>query len=372
MEIAVVYIAEAYQCYHGAALAIELARFPGVSITSFYADPNTPRHLDRIHRAFGAPPPKTRRLIESPTTKLLRGAKYLGKFKHRVLRDNCAALDRFDALVAVENTLAMARGEGIKRPQLIYTPHGFGDRAYSFVQRIAAFDFVLLAGPKTEEQMLARELIRPGQYALTGSIKLETARRLGRGKDDLFEQSRPVVLYNPHFDPKLTSWGKFIDPMLKDFAGQDRFNLIAAPHVKMFERAGRRVKEGWRGRSGTNILVDPGSDMAVDSSYLSDASVYVGDSSSQVYEFLEAPRPCLFLNAHGVNWRDDPAYAHWHFGDVIDRPDQLMTALGEAEARHCHYRDRQIAAFAAAFGTQPESPARVGAEAVMRFLAGPR
>jgi hypothetical protein len=369
MEIAVVYIAEAYQCYHGAALGIELARQPGVKVTSFYAHPDTPRLLDRIHQAFDAPPPRLVPLQQSMRTRLLRGAKYLGKFKHLILRDNREMLDRFDAIVAVENTLAMARDEGITRPRLIYTPHGFGDRAYSFVGRIADFDFVLVAGAKTEAQMLAHRLIRPGDYALTGSIKLETAARLSRSEKQRFDQQRPIILYNPHFDPWLTSWGRFIEPMLRAFGQQQAFNLIAAPHVKMFERATARVTARWRARSTDNIVVDPGSDRSMDASYLWDASVYVGDSSSQVYEFLVQPRPCLFLNAHGVDWRDNPAYAHWHLGDVVDQPDQLMAALGQAEARHPFYRARQIEAFKAAFGDQQGSPSAKGAAAIMRFVS---
>ena len=372
MEIAFVYIAEAYQCYHGAALAIELAKQPGVNVTSFYTHPDTPRLLDRIHQAFDAPPPRLVRLDQLPRTRLLRWAKYLGKFKHLILRDNCAALDRFDALVSVENTVAMARDEGIVRPQLIYTPHGFGDRAYSFVGRIADFDFVLVAGAKTEAQMLAKGLIRSGHYALTGSIKLETAARLSRSEGHLFDRQRPIVLYNPHFDPKLTSWDKFIEPMLASFANQDQFNLIAAPHVKMFERASERVRTRWRARSGGNILVDPGSDRSMDSSYLWDAGIYLGDASSQVYEFLARPRPCLFLNARRIEWRDNPAYAHWHLGDVVDRPDQLMAALDQADARHGLYRERQIAAFQAAFGGQQGSPAATGAAAILEFLDRPR
>ena len=37
--------------------------------------------------------------------------------------------------------------------------------------------------------------------------------------------------------------------------------------------------------------------------YVRAASLYIGDASSQVYEFLERPRPCIFVNCHGVEWR---------------------------------------------------------------------
>ena len=371
MRIAFVYIAEAYQAFHGAGIAIELARQPEVSITNFYADPETPRQLARIHTAFGAPPPVTVRLHQSVATRTLRGARYLGAFKQRLLRDNREVLNGFDAIVSVENTLAFARDVGIKRPRLIYSPHGFGDRAYAFVPRIAAFDFVLLAGAKTEAQMLERRLIRPGHYALTGSVKLETAARLASAEALPFARPASTALYNPHFDPKLTSWTRFIEPMLADYATQDR-NLIAAPHVKWFRRSSAATRRGWRDRSTGNVLVDPGSDRSVDGSYLSAADLYIGDSSSQVYEYLATPRPCLFLNAHGVEWRKSTSHVHWHLGDVIDRPEQLADAIGAAPERHALYIERQEAARQATFGDGAGSASERSAAAISDFLNSTR
>ena len=368
MNIAFVYIAEAYQCYHGAGIAIELAKRPGVSITSFYADPQTPRHLARIHAAYGAPSPTVAPLRESAATRLLRGARYLGAFKERMLRDNRDVLDRFDAIVSVENTVAAARDVGIMNPRLIYSPHGFGDRAFAFVPRIATFDFVLVAGHKTEAQMLARGLIRPGAYALTGSVKLETAARLAQSEAALFAAPRPTVLYNPHFDAKLSSWPRFIGPMLDEFAAAPDLNLIAAPHVKLFRRSGA-TRQRWRRKSSASILVDPGSDRSIDGSYLSASDLYVGDASSQIYEFLARPRPCLFLNAHGVEWRDNPNYVHWHLGDVIDRPEQLMGAIRAAPGRHQHYLARQQEAARATFDDDPERASVRNASAIFDFLA---
>ena len=372
MRIAFVYIAEAYQAFHGAGIAIGLARQPGVEIFNFHADPDTPRQLRRIHAAFGAPPPVTVRLHESVTTRALRGARYLGAFKERLLRDNRETLDSFDAIVSVENTLAFARDVGIERPRLIYSPHGFGDRAYAFVARITAFDFVLLAGAKTEAQMLERGLIRPGHYALTGSVKLETATRLAAVEALPFAKAGPTALYNPHFDPKLTSWTRFIAPLLAEYATVEDRNLIAAPHVKWFRRSAETTRRRWRDRSTGNVLVDPGSDRSVDGSYLSAADLYIGDSSSQVYEFLATPRPCLFLNAHGVDWRDSPNHAHWHLGDVIERPEQLADAIRAAPERHALYNERQEAARLATFGDGAQSASVRSAAAIYDFLRSAR
>jgi len=307
-------------------------------------------------------------LHRSALTRLRQEVKVLGKFKHLTLRDNRSVLNSFDAILAVENTVAMARDEGIEKPLLIYTPHGFGDRDYAFVPRIATFDFVLVAGEKTERQMLERGLIRSGNYALTGSIKLETAELLMNAEGPLFANDQPVILYNPHFEAGLSSWSRFLGPMLQQFSRQRGLNLVVAPHVKMFCNASRRKRERIETRSTETILIDTGSDRSIDSTYLALASVYVGDVSSQVYEFLANPRPCVFLNAHAVNWRTDPHYIHWHLGDVVEDPAELVHAIAAAPERHHLYRERQMKLAAAALGTNARGASDRAAEAILGCL----
>lgn len=369
MRIAFLYIAEAYQCYHGAAIALELAARPGWQVVSYYNDPETPHHLERVRRAYGAPAGDYRRLRRSPLTAGLQRLRRLGMFKDMVLWDNRAELDGYDAIFAVENTVASLRRLGVRRPRLIYSPHGFGDRARGFIPRIATFDFVLVAGPKTERRMLAEGLIRAGDHALTGVVKLDTAAHLADSSGPLFANGRPVVLYNPHKEPTLTSWNRFIEPMLAGFAADDGMNLVAAPHVKLFRRRNGALRDAWRARSTANVLIDPGSDRSVDTSYAAAADIYVGDVSSQVYEFLATPRPCVFLNAHGIDWRDDPSFAHWHLGDVVDDPADVMEAIGSAPARHHLYRERQVAAVADTLGDTSPGAASRAANAVADFLA---
>ncbi len=367
MDLAFLYIAEAYQCYHGEAIAIELAKQSNVRVTTYYADHRTPEHVDRIRRAFGAAPATLIPLRRSLPTQALQSLRWLGAFKDRMLGDNREQLNRHDAIIAVENTVAAARSVGIGHPKLIYSPHGFGDRAYSFVPRIAQFDFVLLAGNKTEQRMLRDGLIRRGDYALTGSIKLETGAQLHRSSTCQF-QDQPTVLYNPHFAPELTSWPRFIEPMLNGFEENDEFSLIVAPHIKMFRRHPDALRRRWEERSTRMIRIDTGSTRSVDSDYLFTADIYVGDSSSQVYEFLSRPRPCVFLNAHGVRWREDPNFAHWHLGDVVDRPDDLMPAIRAASGRHHIYRPLQVVAAAASLGPSYKGASARAAEAILAYL----
>lgn len=370
MRIAFLYIAEAYQCYHGAAIALELARRTGWTIVNHYNDPETPHHLRRIAEAWGGPLLEERPLHKSLLTQGLQRIKRLGMFKDMVMRDNIAELNGYDAIFAVENTAAALRRLGATHPRLIYSPHGFGDRARGFIPRIATFDLVLLAGRKTAARMLSEGLIREGGYALTGSVKLDTAAHIARASALPFDTARPTVLYNAHKEPKLTSWHRFVEPMLAGFAADPAMNLIVAPHVKLFRRRSEELRQRWRARSTANVLVDPGSDRSVDMSYAAASDIYVGDVSSQVYEFLAVPRPCVFLNAHGIDWRDDPSFAHWHLGDVVDDPANLMAAIHAAPERHAFYRERQETMAAASLGdTSPGAAARA-AEAVIAFMKG--
>src|ERR1044072_6771210 len=119
MQIAFLYIAEAYQCYHGAAIALELARRPGWQVVSYYNDDESPRHLERARTPEGAPRMAYRRLGRAPLTRALQAVKRLGMFKDLVMRDNAAELDRYDAVFAVENSVAALRDLGAPRPRLI-------------------------------------------------------------------------------------------------------------------------------------------------------------------------------------------------------------------------------------------------------------
>jgi hypothetical protein len=93
--------------------------------------------------------------------------------------------------------------------------------------------------------------------------------------------------------------------------------------------------------------------------------------SSQVYEYLLLkPRPCLFVNAHGVTWRDDPDYAFWHLGEVV-RPEGVVGGLKSALNRPDPHLEAQQAAVVETFGSL-EGSAERAAEAIVASLSEPR
>ncbi|WP_241694391.1 hypothetical protein [Komagataeibacter melomenusus] len=294
------------------------------------------------------------------------------------LRENIRLFSRFDALVVPETTSALLKSHFRLDIKLIYFPHGAGDRSIGFRDVTRFFDLVLLPGEKTRERMQAGNLIRPDAHAVVGYPKFDIVDLSRRPR--FFDNDRPTVLYNPHFDPVLSSWWDMGLEVLDWFARQDDYNLIFAPHVMLFRRNLHTSVEHRRLRlrrmiphkirNLSHILIDTGSPNSVDMSYVRGADIYLGDVSSQIYEWIYQPRPCIFLNSHRAQWRDNPSYAHWNMGQVIDRVDQLPHALAVAQAQQALYGPRQQAAFAATFHTVPnESAASRAARDIVYFLS---
>ena len=293
--------------------------------------------------------------------------------KQAVLRHNLDFFRGLDVLVSPEvHCVKLRRQPGLANLRMIRVRHGAGDRDGVFDERLRAFDFMLLPGRKYVDRLRGLGLLPEGDYALAGYPKFEVIQGFNRPVPRLFQNDRPVVLYNPHFDAAQSSWQTMGLQVLDFFAAHPEYNLIFAPHLVLFKR---RLRHGAflprRYRRVANIHVDLGSSALVDMSYLRAADIYLGDVSSQVYEFILQPRPCIFLNAHAVDWTDHPAYAHWHLGQVVDRvePD-LHLALQQAGEAQERYRSRQEQALAYTFHTEPGvSAAALGARAIAAFLA---
>jgi CDP-glycerol glycerophosphotransferase (TagB/SpsB family) len=192
------------------------------------------------------------------------------------------------------------------------------------------------------------------------------------------DPSKPTILYNPHPSPHLSSWFKHGQQVLEHFLADDRYNLIFAPHVMLFHRPFvvtiDRLRIDRPGRiaprflGAPNIHVDLGSRASTDMTYTRLGDIYLGDVSSQIYEFLYTPRPCLFLNSNDVAWAGDRNYAHWQAGEVIPDGASLGEALDRAIAMHDRYRPIQRALFDRSFELNGEPSSARAARAIMSVL----
>lgn len=380
MRIVFPYIAQFHQIPHSLPIAAELAlHHPGMEVHVAGA---TPAHLAFARRLIAehAPQAALNYDLLSPgalDSLRLRAAPASLPWKPYLLFHNRRYFAGFDAVMTPERTSLLLRRFGLNRTRLIWTRHGAGDRGIGFAKDIRQFDFVLMAGRKIEQRLLAGGLIRPGDYVCGVYAKFDWA--LSRDRQPaLFPNDRPTVLYNPHFRRALSSWPGMGRAVLDYFARSERYNLIFAPHVRLFDPptpAAYRAFERYRGVS--HLLIDLGSERSVDMSYTAAADLYLGDVSSQVAEFLVSPRPCVFLNAHAVRWQDDPNYRFWALGPVLDSVEQLDDALARAfdahaadhAGNHAGYREAQRRYVAETF-ERPEggSSAAIGAAAIVDYL----
>lgn len=368
-RVAFLYIAQWHQILHSITIAVELARgWPDIEVHALAVTPRHLTYLREVIAKLGGAPIKLKLLGPAPLRKLRRPGASTPP-KALMLAANLRVLSRYDAIVTPERTTAMVRRLGLTKPKLVYTQHGAGDRGGPFEPRLGVFDLVMASGPKYRARMVDTGLVAADHCAVVGYPKFDLIDAIPPAQTRLFDNDRPTVVYNPHFDPRISSWPAWGMQILEQFAAQDRYNLVFAPHIRLFD--GANIQDRARlakFKSHPNIRIDLGGPATIDMTYTTLADAYLGDVSSQIYEFLRKPRPAAFLNAHGVTWREDQDYRHWGFGPVAETVDDALPALDRAFAQRATYEPEQLAGLAETFDLRPEPSSLRAAQAVAKCL----
>ncbi|WP_257558284.1 hypothetical protein [Sphingobium sp. CFD-2] len=348
-NLAFAFIGGEHQVLHLAPVAAELSlRHPDIKICCICADDRTAAALRAVATAMKARAMIVTRIawpwgarIAACVTGKRSAAKGPLLARIRWLARNA------QAIIVPERTSAALRWLGWRRP-LVHFRHGAGDRAPSSEARLQAFDAIFVPGQKDIERAVARGIDRR-RLSAVGYVKMDYLRALPAGPQ-LFDNHRPTILYNPHFDPALSSIGIARDVIAR-FREQRRYNLIFAPHVRAFENLDEAARAEWLELAvAGQIVVDLDSPRLFDMSYTRSADLYLGDMSSQLYEFIARPRPVAFVNAHDVSWQDNPRYAGWHLGEVASGAEDVLAAVDRAFERHPEMVQTQAEAVAFAFG----------------------
>lgn len=299
--------------------------------------------------------------------------------KVAIYGDNLEFFRSLDLLVVSEKTSLILKGHyGLDLP-IVHTRHGAGDRSVGFNAESARFDLSLVAGPKIRDRLVHEAGVSPEQVKVVGYPKFDI---VGGERPDIgfADPSRPTVLYNPHFSPRLSSW--FTDgPRILDFFRTSRdYNLVFAPHVMLFHRRFTASVERLRIRrvpridpriyEAPNIHVDLGSPASVDMSYTRNADIYIGDVSSQIYEFLRTPKPALFIRPPGSG-EDRENLDHFRAGEVVDSGADIGAALLRAIDKQPARVSIQRHLFNRTFDLAERPSSLRAALAIRELLAGP-
>ncbi len=266
-----------------------------------------------------------------------------------------------------------------EKPKFVFLMHGAGDSAYPFTDefkpQIQAFDLVTTSGQKIMDLFAQNGPYPDTKFKICGYQKLDFVKKFRKEKK-LFDNDNPTVLYNPHFKPFLTSFHKFGLDILSFFHTNKDYNLIFAPHMNLFNQTYKEPLDrniiDRKYFQADNILIDIGSVRSVDMTYTFGADIYLGDVSSQVYEFwLQGPKPAIFLNAHNFDWLNDVHFQSWHLGKVINNIDNLKEILDSRNDWQKEFAEKQRQAIAYTFDIDPEkSSSKRVAEAIKEIALG--
>jgi hypothetical protein len=354
LRIGFLAISQAHQFLHWLPAALRLAEEPDVEVTVLatsaagidFIRSYDPDGLLRIRKLW-VPSLRPDGLFSPPKRRLS-------------LLMHSRTIGRYPVLVTTETTSSLLyRLPGFKS-RMIHLKHGAGDREGGYNPKHKHFDLTLVNGPKDKERLIERGLADDENCLVVGYAKYELVRPV-----EAPASGRPMALYNPHFDEKLGSWFRHGPAVVKAMEQIPGWEFVVAPHVKV--KGGPEVVS-----AAPNVLVDLGSSRSIDMSYTEAASVYIGDISSQVYEFLRRPRPCIFLNLDRIDWQSSENYAHWRLGQVIDRVEDLGPALDRAADLQPSFEAAQIEATSRSIDTSAEPASERQARAILDFARGNR
>lgn len=270
------------------------------------------------------------------------------------------ALARTRVVVTAEQTSLWLPALLPLRSRFVNMLHGAGSMM-NRADRRRRVPYRTLVAAERERQALASFGVPPDRIAVIGYAKAGFRHRTMRRPE--FAEDRPIILYTPHWQKHRSSWWKWGPEVLEALLASGRYNIIFAPHQRLPERAPevRSIAQGLAGRPDVHCDLD--SFAMVDGSYTAAADIYLGDTSSQVVEFLMRPRPCVFLDAQSVEWQGDASYDMWKAGEVVTNMAQLLPTLDRACGQQPYFRAAQEAFASESLGdTSGEAPYRAARE----------
>ncbi|MBN4082049.1 MAG: hypothetical protein COC05_07080 [Gammaproteobacteria bacterium] len=350
---------------HMATIAFQLATKSGYLVTLYVSTEELKDELEKLSTSFPDSQFSVEFLYPSRLQRLLR----LGKNRHHprvryVIKNNLQTLLQQDTLVTTDKYNHMLGSRKTGYPLYIAADHGAGDRACGFEDRYKNYDYILISGKAKMDRMLEKNLVTPEKGRMIGYPKFDIT--FQSEPESFFNNDNPVVVYNPHCKYNETSWHRWGRKIIEYFIKDQRFNLIFAPHVLLFQKNKDVPLEYYRAK---NIKIDLHSERLSDMSYTKPADIYLGDVSSQVYEFIGyKSRPCIFLNTHKRNWKNNENFRMWKMGDVVNDLSALETILMSALKNFNQYEPVQNILREETFSLTSEPAGERGARAIVEIL----
>lgn len=251
------------------------------------------------------------------------------------------------------------------KTKTIFCFHGAGDREYPFNLKLNIFDLFLVSGNKYAKRLVTESSVKPEKIRITGYPKFDLIKHQSK---KIFNNQRPTVIYNPHFEKTLSSWFDWGYEILEWFLKNKNFNLIFAPHIMLYKKKSPQQLIPKKFFNIPNIhIADSNDDRNINMGFLMAADIYLGDVSSQVYEFITVPRACVFLNSKNISWSKSIHYSHWNLGLVINSLSEFDSSINSYESILHKYKSIQEEYYFNTFSIEETPAAERAAAAIAKF-----
>ncbi|HXK50132.1 MAG TPA: CDP-glycerol glycerophosphotransferase family protein [Clostridiales bacterium] len=361
-----------HQLYHSALIAFELSKIgPENNVICLSSNKEQTDALKKIAEYYPETKTQIIQLRQPFRYKYLNFKRKSYPSVNAVMKIAKPYLSKSDCILTTSHgTPKMLAKNKITGPILIYQYHGCGDRRYGFDPGFKRFDHMLLPGNYHQKRLIEENIIKKENTHIIGWPKFDYSHKINKDNNKLFNNGNPVVLYTPHWEPALTSFRDYSELLLKFFRKNRQFNFIFAPHVLIKHwKTHYGYRTDFSEFDSDNIIIDFGSTRSTDGTYLNNSDVYIGDVSSMVYEFIAfKPRPCFFINAHGVDWKNNPDYRFWEFGYVINSFSDFESVMKESVINNNEYKSLQENRIREYFSLSEKPSSLRAAEAITSIL----
>jgi hypothetical protein len=210
---------------------------------------------------------------------------------------------------------------------VIFTRHGanIGDNEYN--KGLPDYDCVFITSSTMYDQLKELSILQKlKSYLKIEYCKFDYLFTHPEMRGNLFKNDLPVILYNPHFQNHRSSLYRDGEKIVNEIIKSNKYNVILSPHPLVHKwRFFKRMRLKFP--KSDKLVRDWSSIHQVNFDYMRKADIYIGDTSSSIYEWLYFDKPMIFYNSHNVDWRNIPFYAFWDWGHVVNNPDDLMDRL---------------------------------------------
>jgi hypothetical protein len=252
----------------------------------------------------------------------------LNKSYHKLIKSNKAIIRESDVILTASWGIPrLLQKYDLRDRCVIYTRHGanIGDNEYK--KGLPEYDCVFITSNKMYDQLKELSILsKLKSYIKIDYCKFDYLFKNTGIEGDLFKNDLPVILYNPHFQNHRSSLFRDGEKIIDEIVKSNKFNVILSPHPLVNKwHFFKRIKLKFP--KSDKLIIDWSSIHQVNFDYMRKADIYLGDTSSSIYEWLYFDKPMIFYNSHNVDWEDKPFFDFWHWGYVVNNLEDLTERL---------------------------------------------